>query len=294
MRILVLGDFHGKVPLKLRKIVEKEDFDLIIGLGDYAGIEEWRPYILYSLGLDDKKERKSPVEFFGKRRFDALVKKDFKGGEKVLNFLSGLRAPFISIFGNGDDEWYDYPFDEGLLELDNSRWKYLSSLKNFKDITYGSCEFGGISILGLGGYVDVKENHDEGSLGYMNALKRLDKTQKKLRKLTKGLNSDSKIFAFHYPMRGVFDVVKEKGSKYSGKSIGIDSFREVVEREQPGLVLCGHMHEYQGKKRLGRTLVVNPGAACEGKCAFVDFSPRDDSGDPDEGKGRVKSVRFVK
>jgi Icc-related predicted phosphoesterase len=85
-------------------------------------------------------------------------------------------------------------------------------------------------------------------------------------------------------VRGVFDVVKERGSKYSGKSIGIDSFREIVEREQPGLVLCGHMHEYQGKERLGKSVIVNPGAAFEGKCAFVDF---------DAEKGRVKSVEFV-
>lgn len=294
LRILVIGDFHGKVPVKLRRAISKEDFDLIIGLGDYAGIEEWRPYILYLFGLEDKAKRKSPVEFFGEKEFADLMERDFKGGEKALDFLSGLGVPFISIFGNGDDEWYNYPFDKGLLELDSGRKKYLSKLKNFRDITYGSCNFsprddsgdsGDVSILGLGGYVDVKENYDEDSLGYLNVLKRLDKTQKKLRKLTKGLNSDGKIFVFHYPMRGIFDVVKEKGNKYQGKSIGIDSFREVVEREQPGLVLCGHMHEYQGKKKLGKSVVVNPGAACEGKCAFVDF---------DEVLGKVKRVKFVK
>ena len=45
------------------------------------------------------------------------------------------------------------------------------------------------------------------------------------------------------------------------------------------------MHENQGKVKIGKTLVVNGGAAADGECAIIDF---------DEGKGRVKSVKFVK
>ncbi|MCK5342684.1 MAG: hypothetical protein KAR20_04730, partial [Candidatus Heimdallarchaeota archaeon] len=60
-------------------------------------------------------------------------------------------------------------------------------------------------------------------------------------------------------------------------------FRDIALEENPALVLCGHMHEYQGKKRLGESLIVNPGAACDGKCAIIDF---------DEGK--VRGVRFMK
>ncbi len=285
MKILCVGDFHGKVPVKLKKAIKKENFDLVIGLGDYAGIEEWRPYILYLFGLEDKAERMSPVEFFGEKGFADLMEKDFKGGERILDYLSELGVPFISIFGNGDDEWYDYPFEEGLLDLDEGRDKYLSGLKNFKDINYGSCNFEGASIVGFGGYMDAKENYDKKGEGYPNVLRRIGDSKKRLWKIIGKAEGKSDIFVFHYPPKGVFDIVNEEGNKYNGKSVGVDAFREAVLKEKPALVLCGHMHEYQGKEMLGESLVLNPGAAVEGKFAVVEF---------DVVKGRVKNVEFVK
>jgi predicted phosphodiesterase len=40
MKILAIGDFHGKFPAKLKK--EARKVDLILSTGDYAGIDEWR------------------------------------------------------------------------------------------------------------------------------------------------------------------------------------------------------------------------------------------------------------
>lgn len=287
MKILAIGDFHGKLSVKLKKAVEKEKIDLIIGVGDYAGVEDWRPYVLHCLASKKTGKRKSPEEFFGKVKFEKLMEKDFNAGEDILDFLDSLGVPFVSIFGNGDDEWYDYPFDDELLSLDIGRRDYLKGLKNFVDITYGVVDIKGVSILGLGGYVDAEENYDEeerDSLGYFGILMRLDKTRRKLKSLIRKVKGKSKIFVFHYPVKGVFDVIEEKGNVYRGKSVGMDFFREAVEKEKPGLVLCGHMHEYQGSKKLKGSLIVNPGAALDGKAAVVDF---------DEGTGKVKSVEFL-
>ena len=43
MKMLVLGDFQGKFPFKLKRKIEKikDEIDFIVGLGDYAGIDEW-------------------------------------------------------------------------------------------------------------------------------------------------------------------------------------------------------------------------------------------------------------
>ena len=35
MKILAIGDFHGKFPQKLKKRVKKEKIDLIVSPGDY-------------------------------------------------------------------------------------------------------------------------------------------------------------------------------------------------------------------------------------------------------------------
>jgi len=36
MRILVVGDFHGKFPKKLQNQIKKEKADLIVSLGDFS------------------------------------------------------------------------------------------------------------------------------------------------------------------------------------------------------------------------------------------------------------------
>ena len=55
-----------------------------------------------------------------------------------------------------------------------------------------------------------------------------------------------------------------------GKHVGWEPYNKIIRKYSPKLALCGHMHEYQGKKMLGKSLVVNPGAASEGKFAMID------------------------
>ena len=57
MKILAIGDFQGKFPTKLEQRLRKEDFDLIIGVGDYKGIAEFWPYIRYMFQAIKKDEK---------------------------------------------------------------------------------------------------------------------------------------------------------------------------------------------------------------------------------------------
>ncbi len=61
--------------------------------------------------------------------------------------------------------------------------------------------------------------------------------------------------------------------------------REIIRRFKPELVLCGHMHENQGRDRIGKSIIVNTGSVLENQYAIVDF---------DEDKGKVKKVVFKK
>lgn len=285
MKILAIGDFHGRFTAKLKRLVK--DVDLVLGVGDYAGIEDWRKYIDYIFNLEEGDKRISPEEFYGKRGFKELMKKDFKMGEKVLLELTKPRVQVISVFGNGDDEWYRYPFDKNILQQNKSRKRFLDRLKNFKDITYGTMVLNDISILGFGGYMDASANFEKKKITgkYPAAIKRVKRTEKKLESMLKKLKNKKKIFLFHYPPRGIFDIIKGKDNPYSGGSAGIDCFTKAIKKHKPGLVLCGHMHEYQGAKKIGSSVIINPGAAVEGKCAIIDF---------DENQGKVKKVKFVK
>jgi Icc-related predicted phosphoesterase len=56
----------------------------------------------------------------------------------------------------------------------------------------------------------------------------------------------------------------------SGAHVGSTVVRAFVEREQPDLVLCGHIHEARATDEIGRTRVVNPGPASAGHYALVE------------------------
>ena len=45
MKLLAIGDFHGKFPEKLKRKIEKEKPELILANGDYTGIDDWRPFL---------------------------------------------------------------------------------------------------------------------------------------------------------------------------------------------------------------------------------------------------------
>ncbi|MBS3092449.1 metallophosphoesterase [Candidatus Pacearchaeota archaeon] len=133
IRILVLGDFQGVFPAKLKKKLEKEEFDLVVAVGDYAGIDEWRPYIMHALSNSRKGEEiTSPEKFFGKKEFKKLLKKDFEAGKKVLSELNKLGKPVILIFGNSDDGWYNYPFIR-LLNSEKKKVNFIKKLRNIKN-----------------------------------------------------------------------------------------------------------------------------------------------------------------
>ncbi len=58
----------------------------------------------------------------------------------------------------------------------------------------------------------------------------------------------------------------------SGEHVGSPALRALVEREQPDLVLCGHIHEARGKDTIGSTRIVNPGPVAAGHYAVVDVA----------------------
>jgi uncharacterized protein len=74
-----------------------------------------------------------------------------------------------------------------------------------------------------------------------------------------------KIFAPHAPPYGTrCDLIR------SGEHVGSRSLRAFVDREQPDVVLCGHIHEARAVDRLGTTQVVNPGPVSAGHYALIE------------------------
>jgi len=113
-----------------------------------------------------------------------------------------------------------------------------------------------------------------------------DKWEKRLNRLFKNYNQkEFNLFIAHDAPYGYFDLVKYKKSPLYGKHVGDKYGLKFIKKHNPNLFICGHMHEYQGKKKLGNTLVVTTGAAFEGKAVVIDF---------DEEKKKVKKISFLK
>lgn len=76
----------------------------------------------------------------------------------------------------------------------------------------------------------------------------------------------ARIFCPHSPPHGTrCDRLR------SGEPVGSSSLRAFVEREQPDLVLCGHIHESRGEDTIGRSRIVNPGPVLAGHWALVEI-----------------------
>jgi uncharacterized protein len=54
-----------------------------------------------------------------------------------------------------------------------------------------------------------------------------------------------------------------------GAHVGSPVIREFVERAEPDILLCGHIHESRGVDRIGRSRIVNPGPVRDGHYAVV-------------------------
>ena len=57
----------------------------------------------------------------------------------------------------------------------------------------------------------------------------------------------------------------------SGEHVGSEVIRAFVERQQPDLVLCGHIHEARATDRIDHSQIVNPGPVANGHYAVVEI-----------------------
>ena len=74
-----------------------------------------------------------------------------------------------------------------------------------------------------------------------------------------------RIFCPHAPPHGTAcDRLR------SGQHVGSPALRALVEREQPDLVLCGHIHEARAVDGLGPSQIANPGPVASGGRALVE------------------------
>ncbi len=288
MRILAIGDFHGKFPEKLMKLAKRKDIDLILSTGDYCGYNPLSTlFFKYAYGTD-----KELWEFIGKKKVNELDRKNFLSGVKVLKKLNTINKKIIGIKGNWDPSNWQEIGHPRKTETYSKKFDFLAKKLKIKIIDFQNYNFFGINFVGyprssypgkMTKRIEQRLKKREGRKAN-SMIKRIKKDNKELYKKFKGKFKGNTIFIAHNcPNNTKLDIVK-KGSQ-KGKHYGSYLTRKLISELHPSLTICGHLHENQGKIKLGKSIVVNTGAAYDGKAAIIDL---------DEEKGKVGKIKFVR
>ncbi|WP_116085121.1 metallophosphoesterase [Tropicimonas sp. IMCC34011] len=151
-----------------------------------------------------------------------------EGLTEVMDALAPLAAKAVFVPGNNES---------------------LSALRDATTATvlHGeTCTKSGVTIAGLGGGIPPLPPLPWGSW---------DLTEEEAETALAGIGS-ADILVLHSPPKGVADVVDGKGS------VGSVALRDAIERIQPRLVVCGHIHDCWGRSgSIGTTSVNNLGPA---------------------------------
>lgn len=150
-----------------------------------------------------------------------------KGLAEAMALLAGMPAPMVVVPGNA----------ESAVEL-------REAARAGTTVLHGEAvEIDGIRLFGLGYGVPVTP------FGSWSC----DLTEAEAGAMLEGCEG-ADILITHSPPKGVVDATS------TGLSVGSVAIRAAIERIQPGLVLCGHIHDsWQQEGRIGASRVVNLG-----------------------------------
>jgi len=262
MKLLVVGDFHGKFPKKFENMIKKQKIDLVVSLGDYAPFAYRKLWFEYCYGKDVEL-----WEIIGKKKYGELVRKDLDSAEGVLKKLNKLPVPVFTVLGN-----IDWPEPDDIMDLGSKgktmpNWdekemlvKRMKKYKNIRRIDYKAVRFGDYVFVGMRGHSAPGKPR---SKAFSKHKKILEMLFKKYRKENK---EGRVVFVSHIiPYDTKLDKISMTAhKKVRGKHYGSKLVRWAIKKFQPLVAFGGHIHEGMGKDKIGETVVINPGAAHEG------------------------------
>jgi len=270
MKILAIGDFHGKFPKKYENIIKKEKIDLVLSNGDYSpfSLEKYFFKYIYSsifwINL---------WEIIGKKKYKEIITRDHKKGEEVLKKLNELSIPVFTVLGNHDHPSSDVvdirkPKDAWGWEWKSWNFfsKALKKYKNIKRIDYKYAKFGDYIFIGARG------SSFPGHVKSKAFKRHREKLNNLFKKFTKENKQGKVIFLSHnVPYNTKLDRITSEDAEElaKGEHYGSALVKDVIKKFHPILHIGGHISESMGKQKLGRTLVVNVGAVHDGNGAII-------------------------
>ncbi|MBI2046644.1 metallophosphoesterase [Candidatus Pacearchaeota archaeon] len=247
MKILAIGDFHGRFPERLKKLAKKAD--LILCTGDLGKADLARKQAFKKIENRNYK----PSNLQQKRAYLQIY-------SSTLNILKRITTATYFIYGNvemTDSEIKKLSRKIKLkLPLLNKRIK---KIKNVQNISGKIKNIERISIAGYGYFVekDWVKRFIGNDKKYLKEHRKEDEKARKFFRKLKYID----ILIVHQPPFNILDKVTAKYApkRWKGKHAGSEIILNYIKREKPKYVICGHIHEGKGEKNIGRTKVINLG-----------------------------------
>ena len=260
MKILVVGDPHGKLIKKFPK-----DVDIILITGDLGKADLGRKFAFDN--IEREKKGLPKIEENKKIIFD-MHKEIYDSAMKVVKYYSKIALTYAisgNVGGGGDAE----------IRKENKKWKLkmpmlwkdLKKVKNFHLISNRFVNVNGLRIGGLEYFIDTCWVREFKPKNYSEALRNAKKETVKAKKILKWFGKNKiDILLCHQPPYGILDkvIAKYAPKHWYGKHAGSKAVLDFVKKDKNlKYVFCGHMHETRGKKKVGKIEVFNAGVAGE-------------------------------
>jgi Icc-related predicted phosphoesterase len=260
MKILAIGDPHGDMK-KIKKI-PTNGIDLILITGDIGKADFARQRAFEN--FERKKEGLPELEYT-KFETKKVYQEIHNSTINILKYFS-KSSPTYSILGNvGNDMIKDSKVRKDEKEFD-IKLPYLrksfSKINNFYLVKNVVRNINGLKVGFLEYFVDINWVQDFRPSDY---TKRLNKARKESSKAKKILNNfkNLDILVCHQPPYGYLDKVDNPSAPkgWDGKHAGSKIILDYIKKYHPKYVFCGHIHEGEGKAKIGKTEIYNLGVA---------------------------------
>jgi len=261
MKILAIGDPHGDLE-KIKKI-PLNGINLILTTGDLGKADFARKRFFEN--IERKKKGLKELKYDGKAAKIAYT----EISDSTLNILKYLSkfSQIYSILGNvGNDMIKDSE-----VKKDEKKYKVklpymgreLKKIKNFHIVINRLRNLEKLRIGFLEYFIDTSWVKEFKPSNYKKSMKKAKKETEKTKKILKSFKKLD-ILICHQPPYGILDKVSGKYGApkyYIGKHAGSKAILDYIKKYQPKYVFCGHIHEGEGKAKIGKTEIYNLGVA---------------------------------
>jgi Icc-related predicted phosphoesterase len=257
MKILAIGDPHGDLE-RVRKIPVKS-VDLILLTGDLGSASLMRKMAFERV---EREKQGLPEREYSPQQSKKAFMEAYTSSIKVVEYLSRFALVYV-IYGNvehSNQETKKMSREIGLpLPFLTDK---LGSMRNVRIINNRLANFNGLRVGGLEYFTDTNWVRDFKPSEYREKLKGAKRGTDKARRILRRFDGLD-ILVCHQPPYGILDKVTAKFAPkaWQGKHAGSETILDYIKRKQPRYVFCGHIHEGEGMKRIGKTEVYNLGVA---------------------------------